>query len=176
MKVDRNTHAGDSLLNRSHAFHRGLQLVIGVNPAQLVRPVHFDGLVALGSGDFGFVPGIPGMISADPAIDFDPVAALAPEQIINRHAQRFALDVPHRLFNPGDCAGQDRTAAVEAGTIHLLERILNICGAVPDQLVAEFFHGSGDTVCLALTDRLAPADQTVIRGHLKEQPAGRDFK
>ena len=176
MEIHGDAHAGHGLLYGGDALDRGLQLVIGVDPAQLVRAVHLHSLVALRCGDLCLVAGIARMVAADPAVDLDPIAAFAAQKVIDRHAERLALDIPHGLLDTGDGAGQDGAAAVEAGAVHLLEGVLDIGGTVADKLIAQFPDGGGHAVGLALAHRLTPADEAVVRGHFEKQPARRYFK
>ena len=46
-------------------------------------------------------------------IDAHAVARRAAEQLVNRHAQRLALDVPERLVDAAERAGENRAAAIE---------------------------------------------------------------
>ena len=101
-------------------------------------------MVALRGGFPRGLAGVARMVAADPAIDLDAVAAFAAQQLIHRHAERLALDVPHGLLDARDRTGQDGAAAVEARAVHLLERILDVRRASYDSfLVLYVVRGRG---------------------------------
>ena len=171
VEIHSDSHAWYRFLNRCHPFHCRVQFVIGVDPPQLVCSVHLDGLVSLCRRFLCRLSGVPRMISADPAVNLYAVPAFPPEQIINRYAQGFSLDIPHCLLNAGNGACQNGAAPVKPGPVHLLESVLDIRRAVSDQLRAQFLHGGCHTVRLSFADRFTPADQAVVRCHFQEQPS-----
>ena len=134
MEIHRNAqiHA-HSLPDGGHPFHSGIQLIIGIDPFELICAVHFHGLVALGQGLMGMLDHIPGMIAPNPAIDLDFIPHPAAQEFIHGHAMEFALDIPQGLLNAGKGAGEHRAAPVKAGTIEHLENILNISGGFADE-------------------------------------------
>ncbi len=83
-----------------HALH----LVEGVDDLQFFRAVHLHGLEAALDHRARVVGDIARTVAADPRIHLDPVAHLAAEQRMDRHAMMLALDVPQRLVDAGDRA------------------------------------------------------------------------
>src|SRR6185437_9393029 len=115
-------------------------------------------------------------VASDPAIRFQAVAHEPTEQLVHRHAERFALDVPERLVDAGDGAHEHRTAAVERAAIHGLPMIIDPCGVLANQLLAYLGHRSFDAAGAAFHHRLAPADQTFVGFHFEKHPARRNLK
>jgi hypothetical protein len=112
-----------------------------------------------------------GAIAADPLIDADSVAGATTEQLVNRRAEAFALDVPERLIDPGDSAHQNRTAPVEPPAIHPLPVVLDTTRVLPEQVaIDQFLDRRADGLRAALDDRLTPADDTVVGLQAQEQP------
>src|SRR5947209_224264 len=103
MKVDRNIDAGALTLPQSfetlrHLIHEFLSLdVFERGPRRIRSDFH---RVDAGS-------------RIHLAVDADPVARRAAEQLINRHSVDFALDVPERLIDPAEDGGLNRPAAVK---------------------------------------------------------------
>src|SRR5665647_2812633 len=77
------------------------------------------------------------IIAADPSVHPDPVSDRTSEQLMDRDAQRLALDVPQRLVYAGHGAAQDRTAAVETALGEHLPVILNARGIAADEVLRE---------------------------------------
>src|SRR5690606_10776879 len=114
-----------------------------------------------------------GPVAADPAVGLDPVAHQAAEQLVDRHAQGLALNVPQRLVDAGDRAHQDRAAAVEAAAVEHLPQVVDARRVATDQVVAQLAHGRLDGVRAALDHRLAPAADAFVGVDAQEQPAWR---
>ncbi|MCY1300582.1 hypothetical protein D9M70_501540 [compost metagenome] len=93
---------------------------------------------------------------------------------MNRLAIGLALDVPERLVDAGKCRHMDRPAAIEAAAIHDLPMVFDQQRILADQVVRELvnrgFHRQGST----FDDRLAPADDALVRLDLQKQPAWRN--
>jgi hypothetical protein len=141
---------------------------------ELGRPVHLDRGEAgldLRPGQLGDV-GRP--VAADPRVHPDPVAHRAAEQGVHRPAVRLAGDVPQRLVDAGDRAGQDRAAAVEAALGEHLPVVLDAQRVSADEMVAELGDRGPYGFRPALHHRLAPAGDALVGPHAQEEPAGRD--
>ena len=67
-------------------------------------------------------------------IDADPVARRAAEQLVDRHAEGLALDVPERLVDAAQGAGQDRAAAVESMAVDRLPVVDDRPRVLADQI------------------------------------------
>jgi len=74
--------------------------------------------------------------SARPAVGvgLEPVAAAAPEQLVDGHAERLALDVPEGDLDPGNRGGRNRAAAhVVVRAVQELPVLLDAARIEPDQ-------------------------------------------
>ncbi len=77
------------------------------------------------------------------AVDADAVARRAAEQLVDRHAQRLALDVPERQVDAAESAGEDRTAAVEGVPVNRLPVVRDPPRILADQVRLDLL----DRVC-----------------------------
>jgi hypothetical protein len=153
---------------------RGVDGARRVEHRELFGAVHLEGVEAafheaLHVLDDGRWP-----IPADPAVDLDAVAHLAAEQLVDRHAERLALDVPERLVDAGDRTHQDRAASVEIAAVHRLPEVVDARRVLPDQLAGELLHGCLDGARAAFDDRLAPAADAFVGLDLQEHPPRSD--
>ena len=97
------------------------------------------------------------------------MALPAPEQFVNGHAERLALDVVK-----GDVDGRDgclqHAAAFEVlAAVHLLPDATDLHGILPQQELAIVLDGTGDRAFPAGQPALAPAEDTLVGLHLDEQ-------
>ena len=60
------------------------------------------------------------------AIDHHPVAALAPQQLVERHARQLGLDIPQRHVDRRDRAHRHRAAPPIGAAIEILPDVLGI--------------------------------------------------
>ena len=107
------------------ARDRRLDLAEGVDEVQLLGRVHLDRRHPEGDLRGDLRGDVVRAVAADPGVDPHPVARRAAEELVDRDAERFPLDVPQRLLDPGEGAGEDRAAAVEAAAIENLEVVLD---------------------------------------------------
>ncbi len=107
----------------------------GVDGLQRGGGVHLHGGesgLGLSLGQFGRVPG---HVAADPRVNPDAVPDRAAEQLVYRRAVCLARDVPQRLVDAGDRAGQDGAAAVEAALGQYLPVVLDAQRVHADEVV-----------------------------------------
>ena len=114
-----------------------------------------------------------GAVAADPGVHPDAVAHRAAEQLVHRGAAGLAGDVPQRLVDAGDGAGEDRAAAVEAALGEHLPVVLDAQRVPADEEVGQFVDGGAHGVGAALDHGLAPAGDALVGGDAQEQPARR---
>src|SRR5215203_4590132 len=95
---------------------------------------------------------------------------------MDREPERLALDVPERLVDARDSAGQDGTAAVEATLGENLPVVLDRARIPADQVAGELLDRGGHRDGPALDDGLAPAGDALIGADRQEQPTGLDEK
>ena len=86
------------------------------------------------------------------AVDHDPRSALAPEQLVQRHASRLGLDVPQGGVHRRNCAHGDRPATPIGALVEVLPDVFNLPGIPADQ--------TGDQVVIEVADhrQLAPIE------------------
>lgn len=93
----------------------------------------------------------------DVAVDAGFGPTCAPEQLVDGHAKRLALDVPESDVDGRD-GGVDGLALEVAEPVHHVPVVLDVEGPLADQILGEAFDGSaggGDVApvaCLAITD------------------------
>ena len=126
-----------------------------------VKPRPSSSLICLGRAGVG--------------VDADPVARRAAEQLVDRHAQRLALDVPQGHVDAAQGAGQDRPAAIEGVAVDGLPVMHHLARVLADQVRLDLLDRPSRTVMRpALDDRLAQADDAGVGVDLQEQPARLD--
>ena len=135
--------------------------------------IHLEGVEAQRLALADLLDDVGRAIAADPAIGLHPVAHQAAQQLVHRHAQGLALDVPQRLVDAGDRAHQHRAAAIERrrGTC-VCHRSLMRDGSLPTSN-RRFRDRRLDRAGAAFDHRLAPADDALVGFHLQEHPAWR---
>ena len=124
---NRRSHSRPRRAPSPSAIGRSLDFAPRVDPFQLSGRVHLQRGVAgcdaltrrCRASSSGRSPPIQ-------AIHTHAVAHRAAQQIVHRHAQPLALDIPQRLVDADDRAGQDRPAAIEAAAIQRLPDILDL--------------------------------------------------
>ncbi len=94
--------------------------------------------------------------AAHVGIDPHAVARRAAEQLVDRHAQRLALDVPQGLLDAAQGAGEDRSAAIKGMAIDGLPMVHHLPRILADQVGGDLLHGDGARLCPSFEDRLAP--------------------
>src|SRR6185503_801586 len=79
----------------------------------------------------------------EPAIGVvaDTVVRRAAEQLVDRDAERLALDVPERLVQPGDRRAEDRATAPEGCLVHLKPVALDPRRVLPDEIALQLADG-----------------------------------
>ena len=84
------------------------------------------------------------------------------EQLVHRHPQRFAANIPQRLVDRRDRRPHHRTRAIKAVHIHRLPDVLHLHRVRADQEIAEVVdtrhHGAG----FAFERAFAPSDQPLV--------------
>src|SRR5690606_1178351 len=90
------------------------------------------------------------------------------EELVDRDAERLALDVPARLLNATESAGENRPAAIERVTIDRLPVMDDLASILPDEIGLDLGDGLRARLRASLGDRLAEADDAFVRVHAKE--------
>ncbi len=75
------------------------------------------------------------------SVDADSIAGGSAEQFVDRHAERLALDVPERLVDAAERAGQHRTAAIKGVAVDRLPMMDHGARIFPDQIRLDFLDG-----------------------------------
>ena len=104
-------------------------------------------------------------------VDADPVAGRSAEQLVDRHAERLALDVPQRLVDAAEGAGQNRAAAIERVPVNRLPVVRHAPRILAHQVRLNLLHRFGAGERAAFGDGLAEADDPGVGVDLQEQPA-----
>ncbi len=163
----------ESRADLRYARHRGIHGARAVDDAHLLAAVELEmveaaGLQRLHAGDH-----VGGAVAADPAVGAHAVAHQAAEQLVHRHAQHLALDVPQRLVDAGDGAHQDRPAPIEAAAVQRLPQVVDAARVLADEVVGQFVHRRFHRTRAAFDDGLAPAGDALVGLDLQEHPARR---
>ena len=74
-------------------------------------------------------------------VDADPVARRPAEQFVHGHAERLALDVPQRLVDAAQRAGENRAAAIERVPVDRLPVMHHGARILADQVRLDLFDG-----------------------------------
>ena len=117
----------------------------------LVDPVrgHFQSV----EPGFDHLPGVPGDpgggVAGNVGVKANAVAAGAAEELIDRHAERLALDVPEGDLDGANGAGQHRAAPPARAAIHRLPQAFDAGGVLADQVARQRLDGAGDGRLLA---------------------------
>ena len=90
------------------------------------------------------------------------------EQLVDRHAEDFAANVPQRLVDAGDRRAHDRAGAVKAVDVHGLPVMLDLHRVLADEELAEIVDAGDDGAGLAFERALAPADEALVGFQLDE--------
>ena len=175
VEVDRDVAVvAEHLTGSGHALDDAVDLGDGGDRAHPPRRVHLHrrqaGLDLLAD----VVGDLRRLVATDPAVDADPVADRAAEQLVHGRAVTLAGDVPQRLVDPGDRARQDRPAPVERALGHDLPVVLDAQRVPADDHLAQLLDGGAHGLGPALAGGLAPADDPALGLDADEQPAGRD--
>ena len=163
----------ESRANLRHLRHRRIHCAGGVDDAHLLAAVELEVVEAAGLQRLHAGNHIRRTVAADPAVGAHLVAHETAEQLVHRHAQHLALDVPQRLVDTGDGAHQDRAAAVETGAIHGLPEVIDAARVLADQVVGQLMHRRFHRARTAFDDGLAPAGDALVGFDLQEHPARR---
>ena len=108
------------------------------------------------------------LLAHDRGVDPDLLPGPAAQQLVDRHAQGLALDVPEGDVDGGD-GGHDDAAPKVDGAVEVLIQILDAEGVLPDQVLPEFQNGGGGGLQIAPVARLAQAHDARVRVHVAEQ-------
>ena len=177
MEIDANIEAvAKRIAQRRKPVGGLLYLGAGVDPFERVGGVHLHCAVALFEPFASLRYQIVGRVAADPGIYAHLLTHRAAEQFVHRHAIAFALDVPQRLFDARDRAGQHRAAAIEPATIQRLPQILDVACLGTKQVIGHFLDSGLHRRGLALDNRLAPTNQAIGVGDFHKQPAWLNLK
>ena len=102
----------------------------------------------------------------------DLVADLAAQQIVDRHAQRLALDIPQRHVDGGNGRGLNALSRKESAPVELLPDVLGVERALSDQQRFEVLQGADHGQFPAGESRLTHAIDTLVRvDHEEEEVA-----
>src|SRR5690606_19881118 len=153
--------------------HRRVDRARAVDQPELLGAVELEGVEALRAMRLHLRDDVGRAVAADPAVGLHPLAHQAAEQLVDRHAQGLALDVPQRLVDAGDRAHQDRAAAVEAAAVQHLPQVVDARRIAADEIFAELAHRGLARTRAAPDPRLAPAADAPAGADAPEQPARR---
>src|SRR5439155_18326863 len=93
-------------------------------------------------------------------IDADPLPRRSAEELVNRNVQRLSLDVPKRLIDAAERAGQNRAVSIKGVTIDGLPVMGYRAGVFSDQIRLHFL------------DRLSAGERAPLRDRLPETGDG----
>ena len=88
-------------------------------------------------------------------VDADPLTRRPAQELVDRHAQGFPLDVPERHVDPAERAGQDRAASVERVPVNRLPVVHHLARVLAHQVGLDLLDRRGDGQGPSLDDRLA---------------------
>jgi hypothetical protein len=97
------------------------------------------------------------------------VALLAAEQLVDRHAERLALDVVQGDVDRRDRGREDAAALEVVRPVHLLPQRADVHRVLADQELAEVPDRGRDGLLAAREPRLAPADDPLVGLDLDDQ-------
>jgi hypothetical protein len=172
LEVDGHVERRAGLSDRRHACQRRVDRGVGLDVAELVRGVHLDRVEARLLARTRGLNRVLRAVPTDPRVGADRLARTPAEQLPDRYTGRTALDVPQRLRDTRQRAGENRAAAVEAAAPNHLEVILDPKRIGSDEVVRELVHGRRHGRRPALEHGLAPAGRPLVRAQLEKQPAG----
>ncbi len=112
--------------------------------------------------------------SAGMRIDADPLPRRSAEELVNRNAQRLPLDVPKRLIDAAERAGQNRAAPIKGVTINGLPVMRHRARVFSNQVRFHFLDRLSAGEGAPLRDRLPETGDAGIGVDLEEQPPGFD--
>ncbi len=105
-------------------------------------------------------------------IHSDPLPGRTSQQLVDGNLQSLALDVPKRLIDAAQCAGENRASAIEGVTVDGLPVVGHRPRILADQVGFQLLDGGGAGPGPAFQDRLSPAGNSRVGMDLQEQPAG----
>src|SRR5689334_13328455 len=105
-------------------FHDVIELLVGSDPVEFRRRVHLDSVEALLLALLGRLADLVRPVAADPGVGTDLVADPAAKHLPRRKPKSASLEVPQRLFEPGERGHDHCPAAVEAAAIADLPNVL----------------------------------------------------
>ena len=114
-------------------------------------------------------------LGADGPVDADSVAGRAAEQVVDRHAEHLALDVPERHVDAARDRRLDRAAAIEGAAMDRLPVVHDPRRILADQVVADFQRPGGAGLGVVL-QHLAPAGDPGVGRDLDEHPGVREHE
>ena len=92
----------------------------------------------------------------------------AAQQLVHRHAEHLAANIPQRLVDAGDRRADDRTGAVEAVDVHRLPVMLHLHRILADQELAEILDAGHHGGRFAFERALAPTHYALVGFELHE--------
>src|SRR5262249_18712723 len=97
-----------------------------------------------------------------------PCVSRSSKQLIYRHAQHLAANVPQRLVDAGDRGTDDGAGAVEAVNVHGLPVMLDLHWILADQEIAEILDTSDDGGGFSFQRAFSPSDDALVGFELHE--------
>ena len=163
MEVHGNVHLVANRL--AHGCDAGGRLIHASNGIHIVRRAHgaeLDQSVALPLGQQRVLSQGLFVRAADAAVDLDPLLHGAAQQLVHRHAEHLALDVPQRLIDAGNGAHEHRTAPVERAAVQGLPQMLDGERILADEHVGKLPDSGGHRGGTPFHDRLTPPANALV--------------
>ena len=107
-------------------------------------------------------------------VDADAIARWPAQELVDRHPQRLALDIPERHVDPAQRAGQDGAASIERVAVNRLPVMHHAPRVLPQQVGLDLLDRFGDGQRPPLDDRLAESHDPRVGVHFQEEPARLD--
>ena len=107
-------------------------------------------------------------------VDADAVAGGATQQLVDRHTEGLAGEVPQRLFDAAQHAGEEWAAAIESVAVHRLPVVDDAGRVLADQVRREFIDALSARERAPFEDRFTQADEAFVGVNFEEEPAWLD--
>src|SRR5262245_46118542 len=93
-------------------------------------------------------------------------------RLVNRHSECFPFDVPQRLVDSTECAGQYRPAAIEGMAVNRLPVMGYSSWILSDQVRLRLLNRLSASQSSSLGDRLSQSGDSGVGVNLQEKPSG----